>query len=182
MKIYTKTGDKGETSLLSGKRVPKYHQRIETYGTIDELNSHIGLLRSYEISDDIKNFLIEIQHKLFSMGATLALDENINNIIIPEIKQRDIEKIEGTIDKYNEELPPLNSFLLPGGHIIIGQCHVCRSVCRRAERLCVKLSFDNEIATEIIQYLNRLSDFLFVLSRKLAKDLKVEAIKWNQNI
>ncbi len=180
MKIYTKTGDKGETSLLSGNRVPKYHLRIETYGTVDELNANIGMLRSQEIDNELINLLIEVQTKLFNIGSTLALDENKNNLVIPKISESDILLLESEMDKIEKQLPPLRNFVLPGGHQTVAICHLCRTVCRRAERLCVHLATEVEVDTLIIKYLNRLSDYFFMLSRKLANDLNLEQITWNQ--
>jgi len=179
MKIYTKTGDKGETSLLSGNRVPKYHLRIETYGTVDELNSNLGLLRSLpEIDNALIDFIIAIQNKLFTIGSTLALDENKHGISLPEITENDVVELEKAMDEIEAQLPPLRNFLLPGGHPAVATCHVCRTVCRRAERLAVQLATEYEVNEMIIKYINRLSDFLFMLSRKLAKDLNCEQIAW----
>lgn len=178
MKIYTKTGDKGKTSLLSGNRVSKYHLRIEAYGTIDELNSFIGLLRSLEIDELTKDNLIYIQNCLFSIGSTLALDENKYNIEIPKVKDANIEFIENEIDRINKEVPELKYFLLPGGHQAVGYSHVCRTVCRRAERLIVKLSEETKIEEFLIIFINRLSDYFFMLARKFMKDFQVEEVKW----
>ncbi len=178
MKIYTKTGDKGQTSLLSGNRVSKYNLRLETYGTVDELNSHIGILRSYQFDESIVNFLILTQNKLFTIGSNLALDENKYNITLPEITDLDIESIEKQIDLMQEQLPPLSKFILPGGHPAVGSAHVCRTVCRRAERRCVQLSEEIEVNEIIIQYLNRLSDYFFVLARYLGKHFDIAEIYW----
>ena len=167
MKIYTKTGDKGETSLVSGTRVPKYHSRIEAYGTIDELNSNLGLIRSQNIDTNSKQILIKIQNALFTIGCNLSQDESPKRYNLPFISISDIEILETEMDKMNENLPPITHFILPGGHTIVAWCHIARTVCRRAERLIIKLSVDNQIDELIIQYINRLSDYLFVLSRKL---------------
>lgn len=185
MKIYTKTGDKGTTSLFGGTRVPKHHIRIESYGTLDELNSHIGLIRDQEIDSHSKKTLIHIQENLFTLGAILATDpdkavlksgkERLN---IPKIDHKDIEELEIEMDKMNESLPDMTHFILPGGHPTVSFCHIARCVCRRAERLAVALNEIEPIDENALIYLNRLSDFLFVLARKLSKDLQAEEIKW----
>ena len=178
MKIYTKTGDKGETSLLGGTRVPKYHLRIEAYGTIDELNSNIGLIRDQEISKQDKEFLLEIQNELFVIGSHLAKDPKKEKVKIPPITENAIEKLEQKMDEMNESIPDLKFFILPGGHQTISYCHIARCVCRRAERITVHLAEDSEVELIIIKYINRLSDFLFVLGRKFSQDLGVEEIAW----
>jgi cob(I)alamin adenosyltransferase len=179
MKIYTKTGDKGQTSLFGGRRVSKANLRIETYGTIDELNAHVGLLRDLTDDTDERELLYEIQNKLFVAGAILASDpEKEKSKMIPDITESDIDLLERKIDLFNETLEPLQSFILPGGHINVSQCHVARCVCRRAERMAVALSDLEKVDELIIKYLNRLSDLLFVLARKQAKDRGVEEIKW----
>ncbi len=185
MKIYTKTGDKGSTSLFGGTRVPKNHIRIESYGTIDELNSYLGLLRDQEMGNATKALISGIQEKLFTVGAILATDpkkaelkSGKSRLNIPLIDVKDIELLEHEIDAMNEELPPMTHFILPGGHQTVSICHVSRCVCRRAERLAVALN-DHEIVPEtVLTYLNRLSDFLFVLARKLSKELSAEEVKW----
>jgi len=179
MKIYTKTGDKGTTSLLSGNRVSKYNIRIEAYGTIDELNSFIGYLRSLEIDSETLEKLIFIQTKLFSIGSILALDENKYNIQIPEIVEQDILMLENEMDKIEAIVPKLKNFILPGGHPTVGLAHVCRSICRRAERLIVRLAEENEINELIIIFVNRLSDYFFMLSRKFMHDFNVDEVIWN---
>ena len=178
MKIYTKTGDKGETSLVTGTRVKKYHPRIEAYGTIDELNSHLGLLRSYNIGNDITEKIIWIQNKLFSIASNLSLDSKDVRFAIPEVKKDHITFLEKQMDKMNEQLPPLQNFVLPGGHVSVGVCHISRTVCRRAERLIILLAEEHEVDEKIIRFVNRLSDYLFVLARKLTKDFEVEDIPW----
>lgn len=178
MKIYTKTGDKGSTSLLSGKRVPKYNERINAYGTIDELNSHIGLLRSYDIPEKNKTFLIGIQNLLFTIGSNLADDSENNKFNLPKITNDHIEKIEKEIDLLDEELPSLSSFILPGGDLAVAQSHICRTVCRRAEREIVTLSESVQVDILIIQFLNRLSDYLFTLSRSLSHHFNIEQTPW----
>ncbi|MBI4931173.1 MAG: cob(I)yrinic acid a,c-diamide adenosyltransferase [Bacteroidetes bacterium] len=182
MKIYTKKGDKGETSLLGGTRVKKSHIRIESYGTVDELNSWLGLIRDQNISTDTKKFLIHVQDKLFTIGSHLASDPNKKGIKIPEIKEEDVIALEKEMDKMNEVLPEMKSFVLPGGHTIVSYSHIARCVCRRAERCAVNLASAEQMEDIIIKYLNRLSDYLFVLSRKLSHDLKGEEIPWNPDL
>ncbi len=181
-KIYTKTGDKGQTSLIGGTRVPKYHERIEAYGTLDELNSFIGLIRDQEITSDIKELLIEIQDRIFTAESLLAADPEGNIKSLPLLSENDIVLLEKEIDKMNDELPPLGSFILPGGHTTVSFCHVARTVCRRAERLTIKLIENNPETLQgelVVKYLNRLSDYLFVLARKVGKDLHVGETLWN---
>lgn len=178
MKIYTKKGDSGTTQLIGGTRVTKSHQRIEAYGTIDELNSYVGLVRDQAIGARSKQTLIEIQDRLFTIGAHLASDPNKKGMQLPTITTEDVEKLEQEIDKMNETLPEMRSFVLPGGHTTVSFCHLARCVCRRAERLSIDLSEDTSQKTLILQYLNRLSDYLFVLSRFLSKELEAEEIPW----
>lgn len=185
MKIYTKTGDEGKTSLFGGTRVPKHHMRIEAYGTVDELNSHIGLVRDQKIDQDSKNSLSRIQHDLFTLGSMLAtppeketLKSGKERLNIPKINEESIQFLEGQIDVMNAELPPMTHFILPGGHQTVSFCHIARCVCRRAERLSVLLNEETTVNPSVLKYLNRLSDFLFVLARKLSKDLSAEEIKW----
>ena len=185
MKIYTKTGDKGTTALFGGTRVPKHHIRIDSYGTVDELNSYIGLIRDQKIDTLTKNVLITIQNKLFTVGAILATDpekavlksgkERLN---IPKISSEDIELLEKEMDRMEEVLPPMTHFVLPGGHETVSFCHIARCVCRRAERLATALYEISPFEENTLSYLNRLSDYLFVLARKLSFDLKAEEIKW----
>lgn len=177
-KIYTKTGDKGETSLIGGTRVPKHHIRIEAYGTVDELNSYIGLVKDQQIDAHSKEILLEIQDRLFTIGASLASDPEKSKMKIPDLKEEDITLLENEIDKMNESLPEMRSFVLPGGHTTVSFCHIARCVCRRAERLSIHLSENSFVAEPVIKYLNRLSDYLFVLSRKLSQDLNAEEIPW----
>lgn len=178
MKIYTKTGDKGQTSLIGGTRVPKHHMRIETYGTVDELNSYIGLIRDQPIDDHSKKILIEIQDRLFTIGSTLASDPEKSRMKIPDLKEEDVTLLEKEMDKMNESLPEIKSFVLPGGHTIVSYCHIARCVCRRTERLTIHLSENSFVSDMVIKYLNRLSDYLFVLSRKLTQDLNATEIPW----
>lgn len=185
MKIYTKTGDKGTTALFGGTRVKKYNLRIESYGTVDELNSYIGLIKDQEIASSIKESLLTIQTELFTLGAMLAtppeketLKSGKERLNIPKIDEASILFLENEIDKMDAELPQMTHFILPGGHQAVSFCHIARCVCRRAERLSVELNDNETINNDIIKYLNRLSDYLFTLARKLSKDLSVEEIKW----
>lgn len=178
MKIYTKTGDKGQTSLIGGTRVPKHHIRIEAYGTVDELNSHIGLIRDQPINDHYKSILTEIQDRLFTIGASLASDPEKSKMKIPDLREEDITLLENEIDKMNEALPEMRSFVLPGGHTTVSFCHIARCVCRRAERNTIHLSENEFVADLVVKYLNRLSDYLFVLSRKLSQDFNAPEIPW----
>jgi cob(I)alamin adenosyltransferase len=185
MKIYTKTGDKGKTSLIGGKRVLKSHIRIEAYGSIDELNSFIGLLRDSITDHKNSAKLLNIQNNLFSIGTLLALDpenEKFKSDDNPykslEINNEDIAILENEMDSMNNELPDLAHFILPGGNSAVSICHICRTVCRRSERNCVSLSEESAISENIIIYLNRLSDYFFVLARKLTKDIGVSEVKW----
>lgn len=177
-KIYTKTGDKGETSLFGGKRLPKNHIRIEAYGTVDELNSYIGLVRDNLSDKKIQDLLKEIQDRLFAIGSSLASDPD-KNMITPDIKEEDITILENAMDEMDKELPALKNFILPGGHTVVSFCHIARCVCRRAERNTVALHSNEPVEVLVIQYLNRLSDYLFVLGRKIALDLGAEEVVWN---
>ncbi|MFT6998117.1 MAG: cob(I)alamin adenosyltransferase [Cryomorphaceae bacterium] len=181
MKIYTKTGDEGKTSLLGGSRVAKYHLRIESYGTVDELNTAVGMLRSLELSTGIAEVLIEIQNKLFTIGSQLASEPGEPKFKIPKLLGEDTVYLETKIDEMEEELPVMRNFVLPGGHPSVAQAHVARCICRRAERIVLHLKDESEVPTEIPIYLNRLSDFFFVLSRKLAKDLGADEIPWKSS-
>lgn len=185
MKIYTKTGDKGTTALFGGTRVPKDHIRIESYGTVDELNSYIGLIRDQEMNPHYKKILIEVQDRLFTVGAILATPPEKEVKKNGELRLKklgivdsDIELLENEIDTMEEALPPMTHFVLPGGHTTVSYCHIARCVCRRAERMAVHLDHNEAVAEIVIMYLNRLSDYLFVLARKLSNDLKVEEVKW----
>lgn len=178
MKIYTKTGDKGLTSLFGGKRVPKHHLRIEAYGTVDELNSYIGLIRDQKIDVETFNILIEIQDRLFTLGSMLATEPGNEKVKVPQLFEYDITLLENEIDKMNETLPEMRSFVLPGGHQTVSFCHVARCVCRRAERLTVHLAEVETVNELVVKYLNRLSDYLFVLSRKLTQDNNATEIPW----
>lgn len=177
MKIYTKTGDDGMTSLYGGARLPKHHVRIEAYGTVDELNAWIGLIRD-ELSLGLQyHALKEIQDRLFTIGAHLASDPN-KEMPTPDISDSDIKFLEKGIDEMTELLPPLKHFVLPGGHRRVSEAHISRTVCRRAERRVTALNLEQPIEPLIIVYLNRLSDYLFVLSRWIAKDVDADEVKW----
>jgi cob(I)alamin adenosyltransferase len=177
-KIYTKTGDKGETSLIGGKRVPKYHERIEAYGTVDELNSFIGLIKDHDIDKHYKEVLLKIQDRLFVAESLLARDEGEVKVKIPELHEEDIKILEREIDEMQQKLPELTSFILPGGGLAASYTHVARTVCRRAERIIIKLSETVEVNELVIRYFNRLSDYLFVLARKLAHDKGEGDVLW----
>ncbi|HEY8918348.1 MAG TPA: cob(I)yrinic acid a,c-diamide adenosyltransferase [Chitinophaga sp.] len=183
-KIYTKTGDKGKTALIGGTKVPKSHLRIETYGTVDELNSYIGLVNDH-ITDAATNTLLkEIQDRLFTIGASLATDpEKETGMSIPDLKAEDVQLLEKSMDAMNEELPVMKSFILPGGHVAVSTCHVARCVCRRAERLCVGMQEEGLfIEPLVLQYTNRLSDYLFVLARWIGHRLGVAEVTWKPRV
>jgi len=182
MKIYTKTGDKGMTALFGGKRVPKHDVRIEAYGTVDELNSYIGLIRDQKIDKTSFRILLEIQDRLFTLGSILATEPGNDKVKIPQLVEEDVFFLEKEIDKMNETLPEMKSFVLPGGHQTVSFCHITRCVCRRAERLVTQLSEKEQVDSISIIYLNRLSDYIFVLSRKFSQDLNVEEIPWKPRI
>lgn len=184
MKIYTKTGDKGTTSLIGGTKVSKSHLRIEAYGTVDELNSYIGLCKDLLTDENSKAVLQEIQDRLFTIGSALACDpEKETKMKIPDLKETDITLLEKEIDKMNDVLPAMKSFILPGGHPSISHLHIARCVCRRAERCCVRLESEkNEVEPIIIKYLNRLSDYLFILARYTGQILNVADIPWKPRI
>lgn len=177
MKIYTKTGDKGMTSLLGGTRVAKHHLRIECYGTVDELNSYIGMIRANISIEYMLDSIALIQNSLFVVGATLAADPS-KKVQIPLLKEKDLEALELGIDQMELNLPTLKNFILPGGHTVISYCHIARCVCRRAERLVVSLNETQPVPPIILKYLNRLSDYLFVMGRKVGQELGVNEIIW----
>lgn len=177
-KIYTKTGDKGETSLIGGVRVPKYHLRIESYGTVDELNSYIGLVKESITDEQVKKTLYEIQDRLFTIGSVLASDPAKSKMKIPDLHAEDITLLETEMDTMDATLPPLKNFILPGGTVAASYCHVARCVCRRAERLTVQLATESEVPEIIVRYLNRLSDYLFMLSRKIVQDAGAAETPW----
>jgi len=185
MKIYTKTGDKGTTALFGGTRVSKHHLRIESYGTIDELNSYIGLIRDQQVDSNSMESLIQIQNELFTLGAMLAtppeketLKNGKDRLNIPKIDSDSIRYLENQIDSMNLILPQMTHFILPGGHQTVSFCHIARCVCRRAERLATALNEQEPLNSTILIYLNRLSDYLFVLARKLSKDLSIKETQW----
>jgi cob(I)alamin adenosyltransferase len=180
MKIYTKTGDKGQTSLIGGTRVPKHHERIEAYGTVDELNAFIGLLRDHlEADDDNRKRLLDIQEKLFRIEAHLAEDPaGVKTRMMPELEEADVLFLETEMDRINGLLPELNHFILPGGHKVVSYCHVARTVCRRAERICTRLSTNHQVDELDLRYLNRLSDYFFMLGRFYTQHYKAEEIIW----
>jgi cob(I)alamin adenosyltransferase len=177
-RIYTKTGDQGETSLFGGRRLLKSELRIEAYGTVDELNSHLGLVRDYAGEGRIKVLLKSIQDLLFTLGANLASDPE-KALPVPDIQEEDITVLEQEIDRMNEGLPELKNFILPGGHPAVSFCHIARCVCRRAERLAVHLAQQEPVPPILIKYLNRLSDYLFVLARQLAKEQGADEVIWS---
>lgn len=178
MKIYTKTGDKGTTALFGGKRVSKADLRIDTYGTIDELNSYVGLVRDQPVNQIRKNILVEIQDRLFTIGSILATEPGNAKVKIPSLVEDDVTLLEKEIDAMDAALPPMKSFVLPGGHQSVSFCHVARTVCRRAERLTIALNEAELVDALVIQYLNRLSDYLFMLSRKMSAELNAEEMPW----
>jgi cob(I)alamin adenosyltransferase len=178
-KIYTRTGDKGQTSLIGGTRVPKFHPRIEAYGTIDELNSYIGLIRDHDIGEHYKDILLEVQDRLFTAESLVARDPDAEvSISLPLLYEKDILLLEQEIDEMNKVLPELRSFILPGGHPVVSHCHIARCICRRAERHLIRLSQAQPVEDLVIKYLNRLSDYLFVLARKMGKDFGVNETHW----
>ena len=181
MKIYTKTGDEGTTALFGGTRVPKHHIRIQSYGTVDELNSWLGLLRDQPVATRHGEFLLSVQDKLFTMGSMLATEPDKSRRRggeLPQLLTADVEALESEIDALNESLPPMTHFILPGGHPSVSYCHIARTVCRRAERMTTLLHEHSGVAPVVLAYLNRLSDYLFVLSRKLSSELQADEIKW----
>lgn len=177
-KIYTKTGDKGLTSLIGGTRLPKHHIRIEAYGTVDELNSHIGLLRDVIEDAETNELLVSIQDRLFTIGSHLAADPLKNKMVLPALFEDDILALEKAIDKIDEVVPEMKSFVLPGGHIHVSYCHIARCVCRRAERAILRLAENEKVDDIHFKYLNRLSDYLFMLSRWLTFSNKAIEIPW----
>lgn len=179
-RIYTKTGDEGMTSLIGGTKVPKSHLRIESYGTIDELNSHIGYCNDLISHTRTREMLKEIQDRLFTIGASLATDpDKDSKMKLPDLKESDVLLLEQEMDAMDAQLPEMKSFILPGGHPAVSSLHIARCVCRRAERICVHMQYEHmEVASIVLQYLNRLSDYLFMLSRFIAKELNTPEIPW----
>ncbi|NBP69087.1 MAG: cob(I)yrinic acid a,c-diamide adenosyltransferase [Cytophagia bacterium] len=178
MKIYTKTGDQGTTSLFGGKRVSKADLRIDTYGTVDELNSYIGLLRDQAVNHTRLNDLLEVQDRLFTIGSILATEPGNQKVKIPHLAESDIDFLEKRMDEMDANLPPMRFFVLPGGHQSVSFCHIARTVCRRAERLTIALNAHEPVDPLVIKYLNRLSDYIFVLSRQMTQDLNVTESPW----
>ncbi len=178
MKVYTKTGDKGTTALFGGQRVSKANERIEAYGTVDELNSYIGLLRDQEVNKARKDELVEVQDRLFTLGSILATEPGNTKVKVPELLEEDIAFLELKMDDMSSELPEMKFFVLPGGHQSVSFCHIARCVCRRAERLTISLTNEAEVPELVIKYLNRLSDYLFVLSRMMTQELSAEEVAW----
>jgi cob(I)alamin adenosyltransferase len=176
-RIYTKTGDRGETALFGGRRVSKSHLRVESYGTVDELNAFIGLLHDHLTDASLREILSKIQHRLFTVGAHLASDPK-KHPPTPDLVPEDIQLLEDEIDRMDAALPPLRHFILPGGHPAVSYCHVCRTVCRRAERLVVAVDRKDPVDPLVLQYLNRLSDYFFMLGRYLSQHLGVEEVVW----
>jgi cob(I)alamin adenosyltransferase len=181
MKIYTKTGDKGKTSLLGGTRVPKNSERINAYGTVDEFNSFLGLVSDLDPNEKRKAFIRDIQSRLFTIGSSLAAESERAKEFKPDLAEDDILVLEEAIDEMNEVLPVMKNFIIPGGHQLISTTHVARTICRRAERLVIQLSESVEVDEMIIRYLNRLSDYLFVLARMQGHELQIEEIPWKPN-
>jgi cob(I)alamin adenosyltransferase len=183
LKIYTKIGDKGTTSLIGGTKVLKSDLRIEAYGTLDELNSYVGLCHDLLTDKSCKKILQEVQDRLFTIGSSLACDpEKEPKMRIPDLKEEDVVFLEKEIDRMNESLPEMKNFILPGGHSTVSHLHVARCVCRRAERCCVRLQENEKEDSIIIKYLNRLSDYIFVLARYTSHLLKSEEIPWKPRV
>jgi cob(I)alamin adenosyltransferase len=182
-KIYTKTGDKGETSLIGGTRVPKYNERIEAYGTLDELNSFIGYLRDQLTDVHLREELLRIQENLFTAESELATDPGKElSRTLPHLSENHVFELEQEIDAMNLHLPDLSSFILPGGHPLVSLCHICRTVCRRGERIIIKLASETEVDEILIKYINRLSDYLFVLARELAYLNNISDLPWKPDV
>ena len=181
MKVYTKKGDKGQTQLLGGSIVDKDHVKLECYGTIDELNSFIGNIYDQDLKEFHKEILLNIQNQLFNLGSVISFDGEKDKIKLPNITSKNIEMLEKAIDKMEESLPMLKNFILPSGHPTTSKCHIARTICRRAERNLVTLSKTSEIDNLHLQYLNRLSDYLFVLSRAVLKENNAEEIEWQKD-
>lgn len=178
MKIYTRTGDTGTTALFGGKRVSKADLRIDAYGTVDELNSWMGLLRDQPVNASRQEVLIEIQDRLFTVGSILATEPGNTKAKVPQLSAADSTALEREIDAMDAALPPMRSFVLPGGHASVSFCHIARTVCRRAERLIIALDAIEKVDAQVIQYMNRLSDYLFMLSRKMSAELEAPETPW----
>lgn len=182
MRIYTKKGDDGTTSLIGGTRVPKHHIRVDAYGIVDELNVCIGLLADQQMAPAYQQLLREIQDRLFTIGSSLAADPEASRMVLPEIKEGDIVLLEQEMDAMDAQLPPMKHFVLPGGHTTVSFCHLARVTCRRAERQVSYLAENEQVDPIVLKYLNRLSDYLFVLSRKLTHDTGAEEIPWKPRL
>ena len=179
MKIYTKTGDKGQTSLVGGKRVPKYDERVEAYGTIDELNSHLGLVRDLLTDEKLRAIVLDLQNQLFVAASIVASDSEEIMKKMPQISLENISSLELMMDEMSEDLPPLKNFVLPGGHVLASQAHIARTICRRAERLSLKATNPDILAVNTVtKYLNRLSDYLFILARQFANKNGAGDVLW----
>ena len=180
--IYTRSGDKGKTSLVGGTRVSKTHVRLEAYGTVDELNSHLGLLYTYLTEEEDRNLILWVQHKLFSVGAYLATDQKNTTLHVEsQIADADICRLEKAIDEADAQLPPLKAFVIPGGSRGSSVCQVCRTVCRRAERRILAMAEEHEVTENVSAFVNRLSDYLFVLARKMNLLAENDEIYWDKN-
>jgi cob(I)alamin adenosyltransferase len=178
-KIYTKTGDQGETGLFGGRRVPKSHLRVDAYGALDELNSFVGWLRDSVSDEKTRSVLAGAQHRLFDLGAHMAADPD-KQLHTPDLRPADAELLEAEMDRMETALPPLKNFILPGGHPTVSLCHVCRTVCRRAERSAVALHLQSPLNPLALLYLNRLSDYFFVLARQLSQELGAPEMPWEK--
>lgn len=182
MKIYTKTGDKGTTSLIGGTRLSKAHVRIDAYGTVDELNSYIGMLRDQPVNETRKDLLKEIQDRLFTIGSHLASEPDQKRKILPDLRDEDITMLENAMDQIDAQVPALRAFILPGGHSSVSFGHIARTVCRRAERAVIHLQQGEEVELIVIRYLNRLSDYLFMLCRAMTYELGIEEVTWKPRV
>ena len=182
MKIYTRAGDSGTSTLLGGNIVPKDHPRLEAYGTLDELNSWIGLIRDQLSDEATRETLLKIQDRIMVGSTILASEKKDSSVTIPELFENDISFLELEIDRMDKLLKPLRSFILPGGHTTVSYCHLARTTCRRAERYSIKFIKYSEQTGILVKYLNRLSDYLFILARKIAMDLKIEEIIWQPDL
>jgi cob(I)alamin adenosyltransferase len=178
MKIYTKAGDEGKTALISGIKIPKSHLRVEAIGAVDELNAHLGVLRDQPVNQQRESLFQHIQENLFVLGSILAVDSDKKPSYMPEFDPQEVKVLEEQIDAMQEQLPPMRFFILPGGHPDVSACHVARCVCRRAERALVSLHESAPVLPPLIVYLNRMSDFLFVLARMIGKEHQVAEIPW----
>lgn len=184
LKIYTKTGDDGTTSLIGGTKVLKSNIRIDAYGTIDELNSYIGLLGDHCKINEISNILAEVQDRLFTIGSSLACDpDKETKMKIPDLLDEDVLNLEGAIDQMNTVLPDMKFFIMPAGNIVVSTAHITRCICRRAERCCVQMQAEHLfIDPLVIKYLNRLSDYLFILARFIGNKMAIPEIAWRPRL